>query len=65
MILGAVVVCREDYVIEVYHQFLLYIALLCLHGLLKYVLRLATVAIQRVADTNDPSARFRQSGSHA
>jgi hypothetical protein len=35
MILAAVVVCRDDYVIENWHQFLLFVALLVIHGLLK------------------------------
>nr|XP_031858496.1 uncharacterized protein CI109_006141 [Kwoniella shandongensis]KAA5525568.1 hypothetical protein CI109_006141 [Kwoniella shandongensis] len=35
MILGAVVVCRENYVISNWHQFLLFIALLTMHGLLN------------------------------
>ncbi|KAL7424711.1 polyamine transporter tpo5 [Cryptotrichosporon argae] len=37
MILGAVVVCRPDYVIETYHQFLLYTGLLIVHGVLNSV----------------------------
>jgi hypothetical protein len=37
MILAAVVMCREDYVIENWHQFLLFTALLIIHGLLKWV----------------------------
>ncbi|WWC87950.1 uncharacterized protein L201_002850 [Kwoniella dendrophila CBS 6074] len=35
MILGAVVICRETYVIEVWHQFLLFCALLVMHGILN------------------------------
>lgn len=35
MILAAVVTCRDDYVIENWHQFLLFTALLIIHGLLK------------------------------
>jgi hypothetical protein len=35
MILAAVVVCREDYVIKNYHQFLLFVGLLIIHGFLK------------------------------
>jgi hypothetical protein len=37
MILAAVVTCRDDYVIENWHQFLLFTALLIIHGLLKWV----------------------------
>ncbi|ORY24059.1 amino acid/polyamine transporter I [Naematelia encephala] len=37
MILAAVVICREDYVMKNYHQFLLYVGLLCLHGLANSV----------------------------
>ncbi|GFZ42510.1 hypothetical protein JCM24511_00226 [Saitozyma sp. JCM 24511] len=35
MILAAVVTCRDDYVIENWHQFLLFTALLIIHGLLN------------------------------
>ncbi|OCF31661.1 amino acid permease [Kwoniella heveanensis BCC8398] len=35
MILGAVVICRDDYVITNWHQFLVFVVLLIIHGLLN------------------------------
>lgn len=45
MILAAVVVCRDDYTIENWHQFVLFVGLLVIHGLLN---SLPTAALARL-----------------
>ncbi|KAK4685837.1 choline transport protein, partial [Tremellales sp. Uapishka_1] len=55
MILAAVVICREDYVILNWHQFLLFVCLMVLHGLLKWVLLLAGMKLSLTLTSSVPT----------